>query len=185
MVGCLDANMQLGKGGRNYMSSSNKKKQSLLAEIQMLILDVDGVLTDGNLYFGAEGETLKVFNVLDGQGIKMLMRHGIGIALISCRASEAVAVRAKQLRIEYVFQGFAHKEEALAMLVEQSGIDASKMAHVGDDIPDLALFEKVMCKFSVPNAHVTVREKADFVTNASGGRGAVREVCDMILAAKQ
>tara|TARA_B100001013_G_scaffold148493_1_gene88084 strand:+ start:1161 stop:1628 length:468 start_codon:yes stop_codon:yes gene_type:complete len=150
----------------------------------MLILDVDGVLTDGRLFYGSAGIEMKAFNVHDGYGIKKIQLEGISIAIVSGRTSDAVERRAKELNIRFLFQNVAQKDEVLEELCRESGIQPRHMAHVGDDLPDLALFQNVGLGIAVADARVEVQKSADFVTKAKGGEGAVREVCELILASR-
>ena len=156
-----------------------------MGRVRLLILDVDGVLTDGRLYYGPDGQEIKAFHALDGSAMKRLMAAGTPIALLSGRTSAAVDRRAKELGIPHLYGGVEDKAVALAELCARSGVDARHMAHVGDDLPDLALFERVGMAIAVPNGHPAVVERADFVTQARGGEGAVREVCDLLLACRQ
>ena len=150
----------------------------------MLILDVDGVLTDGRLFYGSAGIELKAFNVHDGYGIKKIQLEGISIAIVSGRTSDIVERRAKELNIRFLFQNVDQKDEVLEELCQESGIQPRHMAHVGDDLPDLALFQNVGLGIAVADARVEVQKSADFVTKAKGGEGAVRDVCELILASR-
>ena len=162
----------------------NKDLRSKLARTEMLILDVDGVLTDGRLFYGSAGIEMKAFNVHDGYGIKKIQLEGISIAIVSGRTSDIVERRAKELNIRFLFQNVAQKDEVLEELCQESGIQPRHMAHVGDDLPDLALFQNVGLGIAVADARVEVQKSADFVTKAKGGEGAVREVCELILASR-
>lgn len=152
--------------------------------MRLLILDVDGVLTDGRLYYGPDGQEIKAFNALDGSAMKRLLAAGVPIAIVSGRTSAAVDRRVRELGIPHHHGGVEDKGSALADLCAKSGVEARHMAHVGDDLPDLALFERVGMAIAVPNGHPAVIERADFVTEARGGDGAVREVCDLLLACR-
>lgn len=154
-----------------------------MRQTDLLTLDVDGVMTDGQLIYGSGGLELKAFNVQDGHAIKTLMAV-IPVAIITGRDSDIVQRRAEELGIEHLYQGAADKTKALAALCQETGIDAARMAHAGDDIPDLALFDRVGLAFAPANAHPTVAQRADFVTSLSGGHGAVREICELLLMAK-
>lgn len=158
--------------------------QHRASAIQLLVLDVDGVLTDGRLYYGTEGGEFIAFHARDGSAIKRLMAGGVAVAAISGRASPAARRRLGELGVAHYHGGVADKAEALADLCAATGIAALRMAHVGDDVPDLPLFERVGMAFAVPEAHPSVLAKAHWVTAAAGGRGAVQEVCDLILAAR-
>lgn len=153
--------------------------------VELLILDVDGVLTDGRIYYGAGDVELKAFHTRDGAAMKELMAAGVGIAIISGRRSAAVRRRARELDVPHLFEGASDKARALDALARRTGIAPARMAHVGDDRADLPLFEAVGLAFAVPDAHPLVRARADYVTHAAGGFGAVREVCDLIAAARQ
>jgi 3-deoxy-D-manno-octulosonate 8-phosphate phosphatase (KDO 8-P phosphatase) len=149
--------------------------------IRLLVLDVDGVLTDGRLYFGARGESLKAFHVHDGYGIAQLQRHGIAVAVISGRRSRAVSARCRELGVRHVHQGVSDKLAVLERLCARLGVPLSACAGVGDDLPDLPVLNAVALPFAVANAHPVVRRAARFVTRLPGGAGAVREVCDALL----
>ncbi len=154
------------------------------AEIQLMIFDVDGVLTDGGLLFGAEGEVIKRFNVLDGHGIKLLMMAGIRTAIISARKSTIVTKRATDLGIQHIYQGVHDKRVAFEQLLADQGLSATACGFIGDDVIDLPILSRVGFAASVPNAHAEVLSRVDYVTQARGGDGAAREVCDFILRAQ-
>lgn len=155
------------------------------ARIRLVVFDVDGVFTDGRLYYGADGETSKVFHVHDGHGIKELLRRGVAVAVISGRDSAAVSRRMRDLGVQHVFQGNEDKLPVFERLLKKLGTAAADTACVGDDLPDLPLLEKAGLAVAVANAHPQVRERAEFVTTARGGDGAVREVCDLLLASRR
>jgi 3-deoxy-D-manno-octulosonate 8-phosphate phosphatase (KDO 8-P phosphatase) len=150
--------------------------------IRLLILDVDGVLTDGRLYFGARGEAIKVFDVHDGYGIVQLQRAGLHVAVISARRSPMLAVRCRELGVRHLYQGVADKLGVFARLCARLKLTPAACACVGDDLPDLPLMRAAALSFAVADAHREVRRAADIVTRLPGGRGAVREVCDHLLA---
>jgi 3-deoxy-D-manno-octulosonate 8-phosphate phosphatase (KDO 8-P phosphatase) len=153
--------------------------------LRLLVLDVDGVLTDGALYFGARGELFKAFHVRDGHGIKLLQAAGVQVAVISGRRSPAVLKRCRELGIRLVTQGAADKSAALDVLRDRAGLQFdSEIACVGDDTPDIPLFARVAFSFAVADAHPLARAAAHQVTQLPGGRGAVREVCDALLEAR-
>ena len=160
------------------------RKPVAAAAIRLLVLDVDGVLTDGRLYFGPRGETLKAFDVRDGYGIRQLMAAGIAVAVISGRRSAAVSARCRELGIARVMQGASDKLAAFERLRERAQVAARDCACVGDDVPDVPLFGVVGLAFAVADAHPLARRAAHHVTQLPGVRGAVREVCDRLLAAK-
>ncbi len=155
-----------------------------LARIQLLILDVDGVLTDGRLYFGAKGEALKVFHVRDGHGIRLLMSAGVHVAAFSGRRSAAAAARLRELRVPTVVQGCNDKLLALERVAKRLEVDPVNCACIVDDTPDLPLMSAVGCAAAVADAHPVVLSAAHWVARAPGGLGAVRELCDAILRAR-
>jgi len=150
--------------------------------IRLLVLDVDGVLTDGRLYFGPRGEALKVFNVRDGFGIVQLARAGTTVAVISGRRSPMVTVRCRELGVRYLYQGVSDKLGVFARLCARLRLTPRSCACVGDDLPDVPLMRAAALSFAVADAHREVRRTADVVTRLPGGHGAVREVCDYLLA---
>ena len=150
--------------------------------IRLLVLDVDGVLTDGRLYFGPRGEALKVFDVRDGVGLKQLQRAGLQVAVISGRRSRMVATRCRELGVRHVLQGVGDKLAALTRLCTRLKLTPAACACVGDDLPDVPLMRAAALSFAVADAHRSARRAADVVTRLPGGRGAVREVCDHLLA---
>ncbi|MBF8223039.1 KdsC family phosphatase [Halomonas sp. 328] len=152
--------------------------------IRLLALDVDGVFTDGRLYFQADGVEIKAFHTQDGQGIKLLRRAGVEVALITGRDSPMVSRRAAALGIPHVFQGREDKLAALAQLVERLELEWETIAYAGDDLPDLAAIRRAGLGISVPNAPAYIRSQADWVTERVGGHGAVREICDTLLEAQ-
>jgi 3-deoxy-D-manno-octulosonate 8-phosphate phosphatase (KDO 8-P phosphatase) len=152
------------------------------AAIRLLVLDVDGVLTDGRLYFGPRGEALKVFHVRDGYGIKELRRAGVAVAIISGRRSSMVRTRCRELGIAHLYQGAQDKLAVFKRLCARLRLPPSACACVGDDVPDLPLMRRVALSFAVADAHRAVRRAADVVTRLPGGGGAVREVCDRLIA---
>jgi 3-deoxy-D-manno-octulosonate 8-phosphate phosphatase (KDO 8-P phosphatase) len=150
--------------------------------IRLLVLDVDGVLTDGRLYFGPRGEALKVFDVRDGLGLVQLQRTGVSVAVISGRRSVMVTARCRELGVRHVQQGVSDKLAALVRLCARLKLTPASCACVGDDLPDVPLMRAAALSFAVADAHHEVRRAADVVTRRPGGRGAVREVCDHLLA---
>lgn len=155
------------------------------ADIRLLVLDVDGVLTDGRLYFSAQGEELKTFHVRDGAGIVQLLRAGLQVAVISGRDSRAVERRMAELGIAWVRQGVHDKLSALRELLDILGLGPQAVACVGDDTPDVPLLEAARLAIAVADAHPAARERAHYVTRLRGGQGAVREVCDLLLGARR
>lgn len=151
--------------------------------IRLLVLDVDGVLTDGRLFISAAGEELKVFHVRDGSGLVAIQRAGITVAIISGRASPAVTRRATELGIRHVHQGVADKGALLDRLLDELGIAAEETACVGDDTPDAPMLRRAGLAIGVADAHPALLAAAHWVTKSNGGQGAVREVCDLLLSA--
>lgn len=152
-----------------------------LADIQLLAMDVDGVLTDGTLVINADGSESKFFNSLDGHGIRMWQRAGLKVALISGRASEPTQRRAEQLQIEYVFQDCHDKLSVFEEFLERIGLSPDKAAYIGDDLTDLPAIRFAGFGVTVANAVDEVKQYADYVTTRPGGSGAVREVIEYIL----
>ena len=156
-----------------------------LRRVQMLVLDVDGVLTDGRLFYGARGEVMKAFHVRDGHGIKQVASAGITVAIISGRKSAAVARRARELGIRHVNQGVTDKLAALARLTKARSVALEDCACVGDDTPDAPMLQAAGLAIAVADAHADALAAADLVTTRAGGQGAVREVCDWLLDARR
>jgi 3-deoxy-D-manno-octulosonate 8-phosphate phosphatase (KDO 8-P phosphatase) len=152
--------------------------------IRLAAFDVDGVMTDGRLYYGDRGEELKVFDVRDGHGLKMLKDCGVELALITSRSSRAVALRAENLGIARVYQGVGDKWSAFERLLRELRLDAAAASFMGDDLVDLPVLARCGLALTVPEAPLAVREAAHYVTQAGGGRGAVREACELILRAQ-
>ena len=152
-----------------------------LADIRMLVIDVDGVLTDGTIIINADGSESKFFNSLDGHGIRMWRRAGLKVAFLSGRESEPTKCRAKQLEIDYCVQNCYDKLPALEKLLEQLGLSPDRVAYIGDDLPDLPVVRYVGFGVAVANAVDEVKQYADYVTSRPGGSGAVREVIEYIL----
>ena len=162
-----------------YPESSTK-----LSYIQLLLLDVDGVLTDGAIIYNADGSETKIFNVKDGLGVKLAMKAGIKVGIVSGRSSPALDHRCRDLGISIVFGGIKDKLQILERIADQTGINPEHTAFMGDDLPDLPLMRKVGLSIAVADADQTVRDTADWVTAAAGGCGAVREVCEALLKAR-
>lgn len=153
--------------------------------IRMLVLDVDGVLTDGKLYFDHQGNELKAFNSRDGLGMKALQKCGIEVAVITGRKSAAVTRRMAQLDIQHVYQGREDKLNAFLHLLEITGLDAQQVCFAGDDWIDLPVLLRVGLAVSVADAEDRVKDQAHWITRRNGGDGAVREICNLILAAQE
>lgn len=152
--------------------------------IKLLVTDVDGVLTDGSLYFGNSGEELKAFSILDGLGIKLLRDSGIDTAIITGRVSDLVARRAGELGITLIYQGREDKRTALEELCRDLQLPLSATAYIGDDLPDLGAIRAAGLGVAVANAHSFVARHADWQTRRYGGAGAVRETCELIMKAQ-
>jgi 3-deoxy-D-manno-octulosonate 8-phosphate phosphatase (KDO 8-P phosphatase) len=165
----------------NPLSDDNLSRA---AAVRLMIFDVDGVLTDGSLHFGADGEMMKTFNVHDGLGIKLLQQSGVQTAIISARQSPIVARRGADLGISHVLQGVHDKRVPFERLLRETGLSAQQCGFIGDDVIDLPILLRVGFGVSVPNGRDDVRRRAHHVTEASGGRGAVREVCELLLRAQ-
>lgn len=152
--------------------------------IRLAVFDVDGVLTDGTLYYSASGEELKAFNVRDGHGMKMLQSSGVLLAIITSRKSRGVELRAQGLGIDLVYQGAADKHASFRELLARVKLDAAAAAYMGDDVVDLPILRRCGLAVAVPDAPAVVRQHAHYVTRERGGHGAVRELCELILHAQ-
>ncbi|NNF99872.1 MAG: HAD-IIIA family hydrolase [Desulfobacteraceae bacterium] len=155
-----------------------------LKQIRLLLLDVDGVLTTGDIIYNDRGEETKVFNAKDGLGLRLLMKAGIRVGIVTGRRSEALRHRCKNLQIDLVFDGIREKAGTLSEIEKQSSVSSAHIAFVGDDLPDLPIMRKCGVAIAVADAHELVKEAADMVTHAKGGRGAVRETAEAILKAQ-
>lgn len=145
---------------------------------------MDGVLTDGRVYYGARGEQLQCFNIRDGLGLKLLAQAGVAVAILSGRRSGAVTHRCRELGIRHVVQGSRDKVRDFGVLARKLGVSAAQCAFIGDDVPDVPLLRAVGLGFAVADAHASARAVAHHTTRLAGGCGAVREVCDRLLAAR-
>lgn len=154
-----------------------------LGKVSLVAFDVDGVFTDGRFYLSDAGIESKAFNTQDGFGIRQLLSAGIVVAVISGRNSDAVSARMEELGVSHVVQGCSDKVAALDDIVARERLDIGDCVYVGDDVPDLPLLRHVGYSVAVANAVASVREACDFSTVANGGQGAVREVCELVLAA--
>jgi YrbI family 3-deoxy-D-manno-octulosonate 8-phosphate phosphatase len=154
------------------------------AEVKILFLDVDGVLTDGRIWLMPDGEEVKSFDVKDGLGLKMLSEAGVKIALISGRRSKAVERRARELGIQMVHQGVSDKRTLIKRILNDLGLRREEAGSVGDDLPDLVMFEETGLRCAVSDAVSGIKAEADFITREKGGRGAVREICDWIISCR-
>lgn len=153
-------------------------------EIRLLALDVDGIMSDGRLYFTATGDEMKGFNILDGLGLKQVMAAGIEVAVITGRRSPLTEKRMNDLGIPHLMQGREDKKVALMELAGKLNLAPESIAYMGDDLPDLPAILHAGLGITVPNGHWAVRESADICTRAAGGEGAVREICDLLLIAQ-
>lgn len=158
--------------------------QELARAVRLAVFDVDGIMTDGRLYYSERGEELKVFDVRDGHGLKMLQQSGVRLALITSRSSRAVALRAENLGIDLVYQGVADKLDTFRALLGELRLSPAAVSFMGDDLVDLAVMRTCGLACTVPEAPQEVRDVAHYVTRAAGGRGAVREACELILRAQ-
>jgi len=154
------------------------------ARIRLVIFDVDGVLTDGSLFLGDDGQEYKAFNSRDGHGMKMLQSNGVEIAIITGRSSQVVSHRMASLGIEHVYQGARDKAPAYVELRDKLGLDDAQVAYVGDDVVDLPVMRRVGLAIAVQDAHTLVKKHAHWQTPSRGGRGAARDVCEMLLEAQ-
>lgn len=152
--------------------------------VRLLVLDVDGVMTTGGLYYGPQGELMKRFDVKDGHGIVLCRDTGLPSAILTARSSSMVEIRAKELRIPFVIQGERDKAKGLEKLVALSGIQPDEMAYIGDDVNDLPVLSRVRFSACPADARPEVRAQVDYVCEAEGGRGAVRELCELLLRAQ-
>jgi 3-deoxy-D-manno-octulosonate 8-phosphate phosphatase (KDO 8-P phosphatase) len=150
-------------------------------KIKILVLDVDGVLTDGSIYISDQGYEMKAFNSRDGHGIKLLQRAGIETAIITGRVSRALKHRTEELGIRHVYQNAKDKKDAILKLSSELGIETKEMAYMGDDVVDIPAMALCAISFAPCDAMDIVKERADFVTKLSGGKGAVREAIEVIL----
>ena len=158
-----------------------KRVQERAERVRLMLFDVDGVLTDGKLWYGPAGEALKAFHALDGHGIKLLMRTGTAVALLSGRNSPAVALRADELGIVHVLQGINDKRAAFEALAAQLGIPAAETGYMGDEVVDLPVLRRCGFACAPAEAHERVRASAHYVTRAPAGGGAAREACEFVL----
>ncbi|MEH6516628.1 MAG: HAD-IIIA family hydrolase [Halioglobus sp.] len=167
----------------NVSASTSSASRTIAATIKVLALDVDGVLTNGAIYYGNSGEELKAFNIKDGLGIKLLQKSGVAVAIITGRQSDIVQRRATELGIDAVIQGREDKLTALEELASNLGINLSECAYMGDDLPDLSAIMAAGLGMTVADACTTVAAAADWQSSLPGGAGAVREACEFLLDA--
>ena len=166
------------------MTGSEQSIEERVKKIKLLLMDCDGVLTDGRLYFSERGEELKVFHARDGQGLVEWHKAGFRSGIISGRNSPIVEMRMKQLGVEFIWQGRKEKVSAFHEIVAEANVEPEEVGFIGDDTPDAEVFPFVGLAVAVGDAHDAVKSAAHYVTPGDGGRGAVREVIDLILAAK-
>lgn len=152
--------------------------------IRLLILDVDGILTTGTVQYGTQGAELKGFHLHDGMGIKLLQKAGIAVAVISAKKSAAVSHRLKDLNVEHVYLGYENKLPAYIELKQKLNIADDVIAYMGDDLPDLPILRRVKLAITVPQAPDIIKQHTHLITTKKGGKGAVREVCDMLMEAQ-
>lgn len=158
--------------------------ESRLAAVRLAAFDVDGVFTDGRFYLADDGSEIKAFNTQDGYGIRRLLEGGVAVAIISGRRSPAVEKRMAELGVQHVYLGCSDKVAVFDALLDRLGLDPAECSYAGDDVPDLPLLGRAGVAIAVANAHRDVPEACDFTTAARGGFGAVREICDRLLAAR-
>ena len=163
---------------------SAEKLQERAAQIKLLLLDVDGVLTDGKLYFSNQGDEFKAFSTLDGHGIKMLQKSGVKVGIITGRTSQLVAKRASDLGIEILVQGREDKWLALQEIRQTYPVELNEIAFMGDDWPDLTVMCRVGLAMTPANGHSSLVERAHWQSQFRGGEGAVRDACDLIMKAQ-
>lgn len=166
------------------LSGTDQQLVDRAARIRMLVLDVDGVLTDGRLYFDNHGNEMKAFCTRDGLGMRALQSHGTLLAFITGRKSEIVTHRAAQLGVEHVYQGRNDKLNAFNELLSDTGMDEQQICYAGDDWIDIPVLDRVGLAVTVADADPVVKNRVHWVTSCRGGNGAVREICDLILAAR-
>lgn len=155
-----------------------------LAAVQLVLLDVDGVLTEGRIIYTDSGEEIKSFNVRDGYGIRLMLDAGIQVGIVTGRHSAALRHRCLDLGIKMIHEGARQKAPLLAAIMADTGLSAAAIAFMGDDLPDLPIMTRVGCAVAVADAHEELRRRADMVTTAPGGRGAVRELAEALLKAR-
>ncbi|MCQ8181423.1 3-deoxy-manno-octulosonate-8-phosphatase KdsC [Methylomonas sp. SURF-1] len=163
------------------MFELNPEQLAVVRELKLLVLDVDGVLTDGRLFFDDSGREYKCFHARDGHGIKLLRQTGVEVAVISGRKSNSVTLRMQGLGVEHVYQGHENKRAAFADVLQRLNLQSQQVAYVGDDVLDLPIMRQVGFAVAVKDANFAVLEHAHWRTTIPGGLGAVREVCDLIM----
>ncbi|MBF0803842.1 MULTISPECIES: HAD family hydrolase [unclassified Neisseria] len=166
------------------MQTLSPEIQARAAAVKLLIMDVDGVLTDGRIFIRDNGEEIKSFHTLDGHGLKMLQASGVQTAIITGRDAPSVGVRVKQLGIGHYYKGIHDKRAAYAQLLAEAGVVEHECAFIGDDVVDLPVMVRCGLPVAVPEAHWFTLQHAAYVTRKSAGQGAVRELCDLIMRAQ-
>lgn len=153
-------------------------------QIRLAVFDVDGVFSDGRIYYSSQGVEIKAFHVLDGLGIKLLKAAKISTAVVTARESNIITKRMAEVGIDYIYQGCKDKWATLSGLLDEMHLSASQVCYMGDDLPDLACMQRVGFAFAPAQAHPRIQQAAHYVTKARGGQGAVREACDVLLEAR-
>jgi 3-deoxy-D-manno-octulosonate 8-phosphate phosphatase (KDO 8-P phosphatase) len=156
----------------------------LARRVRLALFDVDGVMTDGTLFIGKDGESFKPFNILDGLGLKLLRNSGVATGIITGRASAAVNARVAELAIDHCITGADNKVRAYTSLRQDLGLKDTEVCYMGDDLPDLPVLRQCGLAFCPPGAVAQIREQSHFITHSAGGKGAVREVCEIIMRAQ-
>lgn len=171
------------KAGKETRSKSWQQALPKAKAIKLLLLDVDGVLTDGNLIYSYEGNESKSFNTQDGFGLRMLQDSGVDVGIITARSSAALTRRSEDLKISHLYQGSSNKLDAYKEICKKTGLKPFEIAYMGDDWLDMVLLKRVGLSVAPANAVIEIQEMVHYVTSQSGGHGAVRELCDLILTA--
>jgi 2-dehydro-3-deoxyphosphooctonate aldolase (KDO 8-P synthase) len=187
MKALVDSSLVPAMGPKEKVNHALELPRGLLEKLRhlkLIIFDVDGILTSGQIVFGSGGLEIKYFHVRDGHGIKIAIRHGLEIAFVTGRSSEIVARRAQELGVDIVYQGMKDKRPALDEIIQKYGLEPNEIAVMGDDIVDIPLMRRVGVSFTVPEAPQEVLAEVDYVTNCNGGKGAGREIIDLILKAQ-
>ena len=169
----------------NELAHHNTDLLKKAESIQCVITDIDGVLTDGRIFYTNQGETFTGFNIQDGLGIRYLLKHGITVAVLTGRKNPAVLHRMKDLGVDHVFQGLSNKVPAYESLLNMLKLTDNQVAYIGDDIPDYPILKRVGLSVSPRDGNYRITQRVDWVTTAKGGEGAFREVADLLLEAKK
>jgi 3-deoxy-D-manno-octulosonate 8-phosphate phosphatase (KDO 8-P phosphatase) len=163
----------------------SKEFFQMCKQIKLVVFDVDGVFSDGQIYLGNNSEEYKAFNTKDGYGIKALSKCGITVGVITGRKSTIVEQRMRSLNVRHLLQGREDKHKALAELMRVTGCQSHQIASMGDDMPDIGMFAHSAIKIATQDAHPFIKQQANYITTLGGGKGAVREACDLFLQAKE